>query len=102
MKLKGGKQNIRNCEVTPHAIWPLAKSLMKRDRTRTPTAIHGPSVLKVFPQDKANAIADCLENHHMTCVRKTMNGEWRLMSKLCLKPWTTVPLKKYDLATYKD
>jgi hypothetical protein len=29
-----------NCGVTPQAVWPLAKSLMKRDGPKAPTAIH--------------------------------------------------------------
>jgi hypothetical protein len=29
---------------------------------RAPTAIHGPSGLKFHPSEKANAVADCLEN----------------------------------------
>jgi hypothetical protein len=36
---------------------------MKRDGTRAATAIHGPSGLKFLQLEKANAIADCLENH---------------------------------------
>jgi hypothetical protein len=35
---------------------------MKRDAPRAPTAIHGSSGLKFHPLEKANAIADCLEN----------------------------------------
>jgi hypothetical protein len=37
------------------------KSLLKRDRPRAPTAIHGASGLKFHPSEKANAIVDCLE-----------------------------------------
>jgi hypothetical protein len=33
---------INNIEVTPQAIWSIAKSLLKRDGPRAPTAIHGP------------------------------------------------------------
>jgi hypothetical protein len=51
-----------NTEVTPQVIWPIAKSLLKRDVPRAPTAIHGPSGLQFHPSKKANAIADCLEN----------------------------------------
>jgi len=51
-----------NNEVTPQAIWPLAKSLTKRDRQKAPTAIHNPSGLKFLPLEEANVIADCLEN----------------------------------------
>jgi hypothetical protein len=50
-----------NAEITPQAIWPIAKSLLKSDRPRAPTAIHGASGLKFHPSHKANAIADCLE-----------------------------------------
>jgi hypothetical protein len=51
-----------NTELTPQKIWPIAKSLSNRDGPRAPTAIHGFSGLKCHPEDKANAIADCLEN----------------------------------------
>jgi hypothetical protein len=44
------------------AIWPIAKSLANRDGPRAPTTIDGPLGLKFHPEDKANAIADCLEN----------------------------------------
>jgi hypothetical protein len=54
---------MSNTEVTPQAIWPIAKSLLQRDGPRVPTAIHGPLGLKFHPLEKANAIADCLENH---------------------------------------
>jgi hypothetical protein len=50
-----------NIEVTPLAIWPIAKSLLKRDGLRIPTAIHAASGLKFHPTEKAYAIADCLE-----------------------------------------
>jgi hypothetical protein len=52
---------LGNAVVTPQAIWPIAKSLLKRDRPRAPTAIHGSLGLKFHPSEKANAIADCLE-----------------------------------------
>jgi hypothetical protein len=53
---------IANTDVTPHAIWPTAKSLMKRDGPKKPTAIHGPFGLTFHPLEEANATADCLEN----------------------------------------
>jgi ATP-dependent exoDNAse (exonuclease V) beta subunit len=68
--LERWETKIGNPEVTPQAIWPIAKSLLKRDGSRVPTAIHGPSDLKFHPSEKANAIADCLENqftHHDLC-----------------------------------
>jgi hypothetical protein len=51
-----------NPEDTPKALWAIAKSFWKKDGTKAPTAIHGPSGLKFHPSEKANAIADCLEN----------------------------------------
>jgi hypothetical protein len=68
--LERWETKINNTEVTPQAIWSIAKYLLKRDGTRAPTAIHGPSGLKFHPSGKANAIADCLENqftHHDLC-----------------------------------
>jgi hypothetical protein len=52
---------ISNAEVTPQAILPIAKSLLKRDGPRAPIAIHGTTGLKFLPSEKANAIADFLE-----------------------------------------
>jgi hypothetical protein len=69
-KLERWETKISNTEVTPQAIWPIAKSLLKRDGPRAPTAIHGPSGIKFHPSEKDNAIADCLENqftHHDLC-----------------------------------
>jgi hypothetical protein len=59
--LERWEAKIISAEITPQAIWPIAKSLLKRDGTRAPTAIHGATGLKFHPSDKANAIADCLE-----------------------------------------
>jgi hypothetical protein len=59
--LERWETKISNAEVTPQAIWPIAKSLLKRDGPRAPTAIHGALGLKLIPSEKANAIADCLE-----------------------------------------
>jgi hypothetical protein len=53
---------IANTDFTLHAIWPIAKSLMKRGEAKEPTAIHGPFGLTFHPLEKANATADCLEN----------------------------------------
>jgi hypothetical protein len=59
--LQRWETKISNAEVTRQAIWPIAKSLLKRDGPRAPTAIHGTSGLKFIPSEKAKAIADCLE-----------------------------------------
>jgi hypothetical protein len=71
--LERWETKIRNPEVTPQAIWPIAKSLLKRDGPRAQTVIHGPSGLKFHPPEKAKAIADCLKNqftHHDLCDEK--------------------------------
>jgi hypothetical protein len=60
--LEQWETKLENTELTPQAIWPIAKSLTNRDGPRAPTAIHGLLGLKYHPEDKANAIADCLEN----------------------------------------
>jgi hypothetical protein len=68
--LERWETKISNTEVTPQAIWPIAKSLIKKDGPRAPTAIRGPSGLKYHPSEKADAIADSLENqftHHDLC-----------------------------------
>jgi hypothetical protein len=48
--LEWWETKIGNTEVTPQAIWPIAKYLLKRDGSRAPTAIHGPSGLKCYPR----------------------------------------------------
>jgi hypothetical protein len=40
---------IDKAEVTPRAIWPIAKSLINRDEPRAPTAIHCPLGIKFQP-----------------------------------------------------
>jgi hypothetical protein len=53
---------IENCEDTPQAIWPIAKSLTNRDVPKTTTAIHGPLGPVFYPNEKANVIANYLQN----------------------------------------
>jgi hypothetical protein len=38
------------------------KLLMKGDRPKAPTAVHGPLGITYHPNEKANVIVDCLEN----------------------------------------
>jgi hypothetical protein len=59
-------ENIIDFEVIPQAIRPIAKSL----KNRRPMQL---------------LIAWNSSSHHMTCVTTTMNGWWRLESKLCSK-----------------
>jgi hypothetical protein len=79
------EKNVGNCEVTRQALWPIAKLRMKRDGPKAPTAVHGPLGITYHPNDRANAIEDCLgkKSHLMTCVTITMRGGWRLESKFC-------------------
>jgi hypothetical protein len=72
------ESKLGNTEVAPQVTWPTAKSLLKRDGPGASTAIHGTSVLKFHPSEKANAIADCLEiqfSPHELCDE---NHEWRV------------------------
>jgi hypothetical protein len=75
---------IGNSEDTPQSIRPIAKSLLKRDGPRAPTAIDGPLGLTFLPLEKDNAIADGLENQftpHNLC-NENHNGGSGLESKL--------------------
>jgi hypothetical protein len=60
--LERWETKLENCKVTPQEIWPIAKSLTKKSEPKAPSAIHGPLGPLFYPIDKANAIADCLEN----------------------------------------
>jgi hypothetical protein len=42
---------IGNSEITPQAIWPIAKSLIKRDERKAQTPVHGPLGLKFHPSE---------------------------------------------------
>jgi hypothetical protein len=53
---------LANCKVTPQAMWPTGKYLTKRGGLKAPSAIHGPLGPIFYTTDKANIIADCLEN----------------------------------------
>jgi hypothetical protein len=80
--LERWETRIGNCEVTPQGIWPTAKSLMKRNGTKAPTAIHGLLGLKYHPLEKANGIADSLENqftpHHLCDVNREHREKGRV------------------------
>jgi hypothetical protein len=68
--LEQWETKLENTELTPQAIWPIAKSLTNRNGPRAPTVIHGLLGIKYQPEDKAKAIADCLENQftsHNVC-----------------------------------
>jgi hypothetical protein len=75
-------------EVTPQAIWPIAKSLLQRNEPRAPTAIHSSSGLKFRSPIKPTQFLTVwkISSHHMICVTKTMNGGWGLKFKLYTNP----------------
>jgi hypothetical protein len=86
--LERWETKISNIEVTPQAIWPITKSLLKRNGPRASTAIQGPSGLNFHPSEKANAIADCLENqftHHDLC-DENHEGRQTLLEAVDSKP----------------
>jgi hypothetical protein len=60
--LERWETKIENCEVTPQAMRPIAKSLTKRGEAKATTAIHGPLGPVFYPLEKANVIANYLEN----------------------------------------
>jgi hypothetical protein len=94
--LERWETKLANTELTPQAIWSIAKSLSNSDRPRAPTAIHGLIGLKYRPVYKANATVDCLENQltpHDLCEE---NHERRVevRSKLCSKLQIATSLKE--------
>jgi hypothetical protein len=73
---------ISNTELTPQVIWPIAKSLLKRNGSRTLTAIHGASGLKFHPSEKANAIVEYLEIQFTPPDLCDENNERRLQARV--------------------
>jgi hypothetical protein len=73
-KLEQWETKLANTETTPQALWPIAKSLTNREGPRAPTVIHGLLGLKYHPVDKANAIADYLENHFTSHVQALLQA----------------------------
>jgi hypothetical protein len=85
---------VGNFDVTPQALWPVAKSLMKRDGPQVPTAVHGSLGITCHPNEKANAIAHCLENRftsHDLCDENHERPVETIESTLCSRLWTTPP-----------
>jgi hypothetical protein len=80
--LERWETKIGSCEATPQCTWPIAKSLLKRDGPRAPTAIHGPLGLKFLPLEEANAIANCLENQFTPHDLCDENHEWQVEARV--------------------
>jgi hypothetical protein len=62
--LEQWETKIANCDVTPQAIWPVAKFLTNRGRPKAPSVIHRRLSPIFYPINKASIIADCLENQY--------------------------------------
>jgi hypothetical protein len=60
--LERWETEIENREITPQAIWPIAKSHTKRGEAKATTTIHGPLGPVFYPNEKAHVIANYLEN----------------------------------------
>jgi hypothetical protein len=54
-------RKLANCEITPQAIWPVAKYFSKRGGPKAPSAILAPLGPIFYIIDKANIIADSLK-----------------------------------------
>jgi hypothetical protein len=98
-ELEWWETKLANTELTPQAIWPIAKSLSNSNGPRAPTAIHCLLGLKYHPVDKANATAECLENQftpHDLCEE---NHEQRVEARVqaLLEAADSVPSKNKTL-----
>jgi hypothetical protein len=71
-----------NCEVTPQALWPIAKSFMKRDGPKAPIAVHDPLRITQHPKEKPRRLRIVYKTspHLMTWVTKTT----RSPSSVCI------------------
>jgi hypothetical protein len=87
--------NLVNHKVTLQAIWPISKSVIKRGGQKVPSAIHGPLGPIFYPVDKANIVADCLENQFRAhdFVTVATDNMWRLK----LKPYWLQSMKTHLL-----
>jgi hypothetical protein len=56
--LERWETEIETCEVTPQAIWLIAKSLSKRGGPKAPTAIYGHLGPTFYPNEKSSVIAN--------------------------------------------
>jgi hypothetical protein len=55
--LERWETKLANCELTPQAIWSIAKSLRKKGEPKAPSAIRGPLGPIFYPINKADIIA---------------------------------------------
>jgi hypothetical protein len=52
-----GNKKVGNCEITPQALWSIAKSLVKSDGSNAQTVVHRPLGIPYHQNEKASAIA---------------------------------------------
>jgi hypothetical protein len=83
--LQWWETKVGNCEVTPQALSPIAKSLLKRYGPKVPTTLHGSLGITYHTNEKA-MIVDVQKtgSHLMTCEMIIMSNRWRVESKLYL------------------
>jgi hypothetical protein len=83
-ELEQWETKIGNVEVTPQAIWPIMKSLVKRDGPRAQLLFMVLQAQNFIRLRKPTQLLTLwkFSSHHMICVTKTMNGGWRLRFKL--------------------
>jgi hypothetical protein len=82
--LEGWETKVGHCEGTTQALWPIVKWLMKRDGSKTPAAVLGPLDITYHLNEKANAIADCLENQFTSHDLCDENHErWEETARIC-------------------
>jgi hypothetical protein len=60
--LERWEKRVGKCEVTSQVLRLIAKSFMKMDGPKAPTDVHGALGLTYYPNEKAKATADYLEN----------------------------------------
>jgi hypothetical protein len=70
--LERWETKLANCEVTPQAIWPIVKSLIKRGGSETPSAIHGPLGPTCYSDDKVNVIQTAYRTSSPSMTRVTL------------------------------
>jgi hypothetical protein len=101
--LERWETNAGNCKVTPQALWPIVKLLMKRDGPKAPTADHGHVGITYHLNKKANVIADCLENqftsHDLCDKNREQQVETRVQALLASVDDAT-PRKVQDFVIY--
>jgi hypothetical protein len=105
--LESSEMKLGNCAVTPQAVWPTVKSFVKRDGPKAPSAIHGHLGTKCQPTEKANTIADCLENNFTPHDLYDGNHKWWLETSVqaLLEVVDDTPLEKVrpcDMQTLKS